>query len=84
MIANEAKDKRRGWIGAEALGERRRSSRVLEKTRWQGLSKKFRIALTPSNLIRDAAEKIYLRACVRARERRPRKGLLIERSTSGG
>lgn len=44
MIANEAKDKRRGWIGAEALGERRRSSRVLEKTRWQGLSKKFRIA----------------------------------------
>lgn len=73
MIANEAKDKRRGWIGAEALGERR-SSRVLEKTRWQGLSKKFRIALTPSNLIRDAAERkarrrgyTCVRACARAR-----------------
>lgn len=65
-------------------------SRVLEKTRWQGLSKKFRIALTPSNLIRDAAERRGADrrgcACVRAcaRERRPRKGLLIERSTSGG
>lgn len=74
MIANEAKDKRRGWIGAEALGEKRRSSRVLEKTRWQGLSKKFRIALTPSNLIRDAAERrarrrgyTCVRACARAR-----------------
>lgn len=72
MIANEAKDKRRGWI--EVRGERR-SSRVLEKTHWQGLSKKFRIALTPSNLIRDAAKRrarrrgyTCVRACVRARE----------------
>lgn len=62
-----------------------RESRVLEaeKTRWQGLSKKFRIALTPFNLIRDAAERnSEIRAC--AREKRPRKGLLIERSTSEG
>lgn len=64
-------------------GEREWRVLEAEKTRWQGLSKKFRIALTPFNLIRDAAERnSEIRAC--AREKRPRKGLLIERSTSEG
>lgn len=39
-------------VGQSRIG----GSRELEESRSEGLSKKFRISPTPSNLIRDAAE----------------------------